>query len=84
MPKRVYSPVNTRNGRKMPQQTHDPRRQPLTSDEVMKVLRISRGTFWRYVREEPEHFRTYVSGKRRVMDPEDLEHWREYRKQSDA
>jgi hypothetical protein len=80
---RVYSLLNTREWRPMAQ-VKDPRRQPLTSDEVQQTLRISRGTFWKYVREYPDHFRTYMSGKNRVMDPEDLEHWREFRKQSDA
>jgi transposase len=64
--------------------THDPCRKALTADEVQDILRISRGTFWKYVREYPEHFRTYRSGKYRVMDPEDLEHWREFKKQRDA
>lgn len=62
----------------------DPRRRPLTSEEVMDILGISRGTFWKYTREHPDQFRTYRSGKRRVMDPEDLERWREFRKQADA
>ena len=62
----------------------DPRRKPLTSKEVQDILGIGHGTFWKYVREYPQHFRTYVSGRNRVMDPEDLEHWREYRKQADA
>jgi len=62
----------------------DPRRKPLTADEVQEILGISRGTFWKYVREHPEHFRTYLSGRYRVMDPEDLERWREYRKQVDG
>lgn len=62
----------------------DPRRKPLTAEEVQETLRISRATFWKYTREYPEHFRTYISGKHRVMDPEDLERWREYRKQQDV
>lgn len=62
----------------------DARREPLDSKEVMRILGISRATFWKYMREEPDHFRTYLIGNRRVMDPEDLEHWREHRKQTDA
>lgn len=59
-------------------------RAPLTSREVMRILGISRATFWKYMREEPDHFRTYLLGNKRVMDPEDLEHWREFRKRQDA
>lgn len=57
---------------------------PLTSDEVMDILGISKATFFKYVRENPDHFRTYMSGRWRVMDRQDLEHWREHRKQQDS
>ena len=56
---------------------------PLTSAEVMENLGISRGTFWKYVREYPRQFRTYRSGRTRVMDPEDLRRWKEFRKKLD-
>lgn len=55
----------------------------LTREQVQKHLGISTQTFWRYVREYPDHFVTYLSGKRRVMDPEDLQAWKAYRKQID-
>ena len=57
---------------------------PLTSNEVMRILGISRNTFWRYMHEYPGEFRTYRSGRWRVMDREDLARWREFRKQHDA
>lgn len=57
---------------------------PLTSDEVMEHLGISRKTFWQYVREYPRQFRTFKSGRRRLMDVEDLERWKSYRKNADA
>lgn len=53
----------------------------LTKEEVMEELGIGHGTFWRYVREYPENFRTYKTGRNRVMDPEDLQAWKEFRKQ---
>lgn len=56
---------------------------PLTSDQVMQHLGISRGTFWKYAREYPRQFRTYRSGRWRVMDPEDLERWKRFRKTLD-
>lgn len=56
---------------------------PLTSAEVMENLGISRATFFHYVRTYPRQFRTYKSGRWRVMDPEDLERWKEFRKKLD-
>lgn len=63
--------------------TLDRTRKPLTSEEVMEILGISRWLFWKYMNEYPEHFRTYKSGRWRVMDPEDLEHWRQFQKSMD-
>lgn len=56
---------------------------PLTSKEVMDHLGISRGTFWKLVREYPRHFRTFRSGRWRVMDRADLEAWKDFRKSLD-
>ncbi len=55
----------------------------LTSDEVMRHLGISRATFWKYMREYPRHFRTFRSGRWRVMDRRDLEAWKSFRKSLD-
>lgn len=72
--------MNTEQHRK---QTNYPR-SALTKTEVMTELGISNGTYWRYVREYPQHFRTYKSGRNRVMDPEDLHAWKEFCKQRDV
>ena len=56
----------------------------LTKDQVMAELGISNGTYWNYVRDYPEHFRTYRSGRHRVMDPDDLRAWKEFCKHRDA
>ena len=53
--------------------------QAFTSSEVMRILQISKRTFFTYVKEEPM-FRTYLQGNKRYMDPSDLAAWREYRK----
>ena len=55
-----------------------------SSEEVMQILGISRGTFWHYTREYPHEFRTFLSGKRRVMTREDLQRWIEFRKDEDS
>lgn len=57
---------------------------PLTSAEVMEHLGISRATFWKYARQHPRQFRTYLSGRWRVMDVEDLERWKRFKKELDA
>lgn len=57
---------------------------PLTSEQVMEHLGISRATFWKFVKEYPRQFRTYMSGRWRVMDVEDLERWKRFRKNADA
>lgn len=57
---------------------------PLTSAQVMDHLGISRATFWKYARQYPRQFRTYVSGRWRVMDVEDLERWKRFKKELDA
>lgn len=64
-------------------QTNRPR-SALTKDQVMDELGISHGTFWKYVREYPREFRTYKSGRNRVMDPADLQTWKEFCKERDA
>jgi len=56
---------------------------PLTSSQVMKALGISRKTFFNLVANYPHEFVTYMSGRTRVMDREDLERWKAYRKQID-
>ena len=56
---------------------------PLTSSQVMNALGISRKTFFNLVRQYPHEFVTYMSGRTRVMDREDLERWKAYRKQID-
>lgn len=56
---------------------------PLTSKQVMEHLGISRATFWSYRAKYPKQFRTYISGKWRVMDPDDLEYWKAFRKRLD-
>lgn len=66
-----------------PKQTNSPKT-ALTKDEVMHELGISHGTFWSYVRKYPAEFRTYKSGRNRVMDPEDLAAWKEFCKVRDA
>lgn len=50
----------------------------LTREDVMHELGISNGTFWKYVREYPTEFVTYKSGRNRVMDPEDLQRWKDF------
>jgi len=62
----------------------DPKTELYTSEMVMQKLGISRGTFWKYVREQPDDFRTFVSGRWRVMTHDDLQHWIQFRKQQDA
>lgn len=57
---------------------------PLTSAQVMEHLGISRATFWKYARQYPRQFRTYLSGSWRVMDVEDLERWKRFKKELDA
>ena len=64
-------------------ETREKHDRPLTSEEVMNHLGISRGTFWKYVREYPRHFRTFRSGRWRVMDRADLEAWKDFRKSLD-
>ena len=54
-----------------------------TSDEVIEILGISRATFWHYTRKYPHEFRTFLSGKRRVMRRTDLEDWIQFRKEED-
>ena len=56
---------------------------PLTSSQVMKALGISRKTFFNLIKDYPREFVTYMSGRSRVMDREDLERWKAYRKQID-
>lgn len=57
---------------------------PLDSAAVMSHLGISRNTYWKYVREYPRQFRTFKSGKKRLMDVADLEKWKAFRKREDA
>ncbi len=57
---------------------------PLTSAQVMDHLGISRATFWKYARQYPRQFRTYLSGGWRVMDVDDLERWKRFKKELDA
>lgn len=64
------------------QQTLPPK--PLTSEEVMEHLGISRNTYWQYVREYPRQFRTFKSGRKRLMDVSDLERWKDFRKKKDT
>lgn len=49
-----------------------------TSAEVMRILRISKNTLFKYIREEPQ-FRTFLQGNRRYMRKSDLEAWIESR-----
>lgn len=67
----------------MAKQTHKPK-SALTREEVQEELGIGYATFFNYIRKYPRHFRTYKSGRNRVMDPEDLQAWKEFCKQRDA
>ena len=51
----------------------------LSTEEVMDALRISRGTYWKYLREYPRQFKTSVMGRRRYMRREVLEKFIEFR-----
>lgn len=51
----------------------------LSTEEVMRELRISRGTYWKYLREFPRQFKTSVMGRRRYMRRETLEKFVEFR-----
>lgn len=55
----------------------------LTSAQVMQHLGISRRTFWKYAREYPRQFRTFLSGRHRVMERRDLDAWKAFRKNLD-
>lgn len=51
----------------------------LSTEDVMRELRISRGTYWKYLREFPRQFKTSVMGRRRYMRRETLEKFVEFR-----
>ena len=55
----------------------------LSIKEARSILGISRATFWHYTRKYPHEFRTFLSGKRRVMRRTDLEDWIQFRKEED-
>lgn len=67
----------------MAKQTNKPKT-ALTREEVQDELGIGYATFFNYIRKYPRQFRTYKSGRNRVMDPEDLQAWKEFCKQRDA
>jgi hypothetical protein len=56
----------------------------LTTEDVMRELRISRGTYWKYLRQYPRQFRTAVMGRRRYMRREVLEKFVEFREREQA
>ena len=56
---------------------------PLTSSEVMEALGISRRTLFNLIRDYPHEFVTYMSGRTRVMDREDLDRWKAFCKERD-
>jgi predicted DNA-binding transcriptional regulator AlpA len=56
----------------------------LSTDEVMRELRISRGTYWKYLREYPRQFKTSVMGRRRYMRRETLLKFVEFRERQEA
>lgn len=56
----------------------------MTTDEVMQELRISRATYWKYLKRYPRHFRTTVIGKRRYMTREALRDFLEFKHRIDS
>ena len=56
----------------------------LTTDEVMQELRISRRTYWKYLKRYPRHFRTVVIGKRRYMSRTALREFVEFKTRLDS
>ncbi|MDR9392544.1 MAG: hypothetical protein RI554_11020 [Trueperaceae bacterium] len=66
-----------------PKQTNTPTT-ALTREQVQQELGIGSATFFKYVREYPQEFVTYKSGRNRVMDPEDLQRWKAFCKIRDA
>lgn len=56
----------------------------LTTDQVMQELRISRGTYWKYLKRYPKQFKTAVLGNRRYMRRETLTDFIEFKERLEA
>jgi hypothetical protein len=56
----------------------------LSTEDVMRELKISRGTYWKYLREYPRQFKTSVMGRRRYMRRETLVRFIEFRERQSA
>jgi hypothetical protein len=56
----------------------------LSTEDVMRELRISRNTYWKYLREYPRQFKTSVMGRRRYMRRETLAKFIEFKERQSA
>jgi hypothetical protein len=56
----------------------------LSTEDVMRELKISRGTYWKYLREYPRQFKTSVMGRRRYMRRETLVRFIEFKERQSA
>ena len=70
-------------GKRIRKQTCIPEGDLLTKEQVMRDLGISHSTFFANIRKYPRHFRTFKSGRNRVMERDDLAAWKAFRKVMD-